>query len=84
MVQMIDAGMNIARLAFFKGDHESHGASADVLRQALKQRPNVNVALMLDTKGPEISTGFLKDVKTIDLKMDQDLEITTDYSFKGN
>ena len=31
---------------------------------------------MLDTKGPEIRTGFLKDKKNIDLKAGQDLEIS--------
>jgi pyruvate kinase len=40
---------------------------------------------MLDTKGPEIRTGFFReDVgKTIDLKAGQQLILTTDYSFKG-
>ena len=35
---------------------------------------------MLDTKGPEIRTGFFAEGKTITLKKDQDLELTTDYS----
>ncbi len=40
---------------------------------------------MLDTKGPEIRTGFFReDVgKTIDLKAGQELVLTTDYTFKG-
>ena len=39
---------------------------------------------MLDTKGPEIRTGFLKDGKPITLKAGQDLIIVTDYDFKGD
>ena len=39
---------------------------------------------MLDTKGPEIRTGLLKDSKPIDLVAGQDLEITTDYSLEGD
>lgn len=35
---------------------------------------------MLDTKGPEIRTGFFAEGKTITLKKDQELELTTDYS----
>lgn len=57
---MIDAGMNVARLNFSHGDHESHGGSVDRLREALKQRPDKSVAIMLDTKGPEIRTGMVK------------------------
>jgi len=38
---------------------------------------------MLDTKGPEIRTGLLEGKKA-DLKKDQTLEITTDYTFVGN
>ena len=39
---------------------------------------------MLDTKGPEIRTGNLKDHKAIELVEGQDLEITTDYSIEGD
>lgn len=39
---------------------------------------------MLDTKGPEIRTGFLVDGKNISLKMNQSMEITTDYAHKGD
>jgi hypothetical protein len=37
-----------------------------------------------DTKGPEIRTGFLEDGGPIHLVRGQDLELTTDYEFKGN
>lgn len=39
---------------------------------------------MLDTKGPEIRTGFLEEGKPIELVKDQILEISTDYTIKGN
>ena len=39
---------------------------------------------MLDTKGPEIRTGLLKDSKPIDLVAGQDLEISTDYNLEGD
>ena len=39
---------------------------------------------MLDTKGPEIRTGFFDGVNKIDLVKGQTLELTTDYEFKGN
>jgi pyruvate kinase len=84
LVEMIDAGMNIARFNMSHGDHQSHGEFVDLLKQAIKLRPNKNVGLMLDTKGPEIRTGLLKDHKNIELKKDQDLEITTDYTIEGD
>lgn len=84
LVKMLDAGMNIARLNFSHGDHTSHGKSLDNLREALKQRPDKSCAVMLDTKGPEIRTGLLKDGKPIELIKDQDLKISTDYTLHGD
>ena len=60
LVKMLDAGMNVARLNFSHGDHKGHAQSLDNLREALQQRPNLTCAVMLDTKGPEIRTGYLK------------------------
>jgi pyruvate kinase len=83
LVKMLDAGMNIARLNFSHGDHASHGKTLDNLREALKQRPEKQCAILLDTKGPEIRTGMLKDHKPIELTAGQSLKIVTDYSFEG-
>ena len=84
LVKMLDAGMNIARLNFSHGDHKTHGQSLDNLREALKQRPDKQCAVLLDTKGPEIRTGFLKDSKPIELTAGQELKIVTDYTFQGD
>lgn len=60
LVQLIDAGMNVCRLNFSHGDHETHGRVVKNLQEALTQRPGKRVALLLDTKGPEIRTGLLE------------------------
>ena len=75
--------MNIARLNFSHGDHETHGRSVDNLRAALKTRPDKNVAVMLDTKGPEIRTGLLAGGKPVELIKDSIIKVTTDYTFAG-
>jgi len=84
--KLIDSGMNIARLNFSHGDHEMHGQVVAKIREAAKKRPDKPVAIMLDTKGPEIRTGFFRDDvgKSIELKQGQDLKLVTDYSFKGD
>jgi len=84
LVKMLDAGMNVARLNFSHGDHKTHGRSIEHLRDALKQRPGKQCAVMLDTKGPEIRTGMLKDGKAIELKAGQILKIVTDYHVLGD
>ncbi len=79
---LIDAGMNVARFNFSHGDHVSHLASLDRLREALSTRPGVHVAVMLDTKGPEIRTGVVDPVLEGKLKLVKGkfIEIGTDYA----
>lgn len=83
LVKMIDAGMNVARLDFQHGDHESHGASVDRLRDALKHRPDAVCAVMLDVKGSEIQLGSVAG-GSVALKKDQELEICTDPEHEGD
>lgn len=84
IIKLLDAGMNIARLNFSHGDHKYHKETVKNLREALKKRPKLVCALLLDTKGPEIRTGILEDKNGVQLKKDQLLELTTDFSFRGN
>ncbi|MEI3600307.1 MULTISPECIES: pyruvate kinase [unclassified Oceanobacillus] len=60
--QLMDAGMNVARLNFSHGDYEEHGARIKNIREAAANR-NKNVAILLDTKGPEIRTNRFKGGK---------------------
>ncbi|AEB41967.1 pyruvate kinase [Chlamydia pecorum] len=54
--KLIDAGMNVARLNFSHGTHESHGETIRTLKE-LRKKKEVPLAIMLDTKGPEIRLG---------------------------
>lgn len=62
LVQLIEKGMNVARLNFSHGTHAEHLARVKNIREAAAKTGTV-VAIMLDTKGPEIRTGVLKTEK---------------------
>merc|ERR1719245_1685577 len=83
---LIEHGMNIARLNFSHGDHETHGNTVQKIRDAASKFPDKPVGIMLDTKGPEIRTGFFReDVgDKIELVQGQELKLVTDYNFKGD
>lgn len=85
MIQkMLEAGMNVARLNFSHGDHETHGRTVQRVRNVLERNPERLCAIMLDTKGPEIRTGFLQNHEPIMIEADQSLKIVTDYTFEGD
>ncbi|KAJ8770127.1 hypothetical protein K2173_011222 [Erythroxylum novogranatense] len=81
--KLLMAGMNVARFNFSHGSHEYHQETLNNLRTAM-DNTGILCAVMLDTKGPEIRTGFLKDAKPIQLKQGQEITISTDYSIKGD
>ncbi|MBI2743451.1 MAG: pyruvate kinase [Chlamydiales bacterium] len=56
ILEMIDAGMNVARINFSHGTHADHQAVIEKLKKAREQR-KMPLAIMLDTKGPEIRLG---------------------------
>lgn len=73
--KMLDAGMNVARLNFSHGTHESHRKYIDMIKEIRQQR-GCPLAIMLDTKGPEIRTGAIKD-GTVKLKNGQEFVLTS-------
>ncbi|MGI6453647.1 MAG: pyruvate kinase [Syntrophomonadaceae bacterium] len=73
--KMIAAGMNVARLNFSHGTHDEHKQRIENVRQAAKETGQP-IAIMLDTKGPEIRTGTLKN-KKINLKAGQQFILTS-------
>jgi pyruvate kinase len=73
---LLHAGMNVARLNFSHGNHEEHRNRVRMIRQASVET-GIPVAIMLDTKGPEIRTGALVDHKPIELENGQNIVLTT-------
>jgi len=62
MRELLLKGMNCARLNFSHGDHEEHLGRVTLVKE-LRTELGLHVALMLDTKGPEIRTKKLVEGK---------------------
>merc|ERR1712241_884190 len=90
LVDMIDTGMNIARMNFSHGSYEYHGdtiancrAAAEKYFQERGHHPSLAIAL--DTKGPEIRTGLLEgDDGKLELALEKGatIKIVTDDQYK--
>ena len=52
--------MNVARLNFSHGDHEEHARRIALVKQ-LREEMHLPIAILLDTKGPEVRTGDFAD-----------------------
>jgi pyruvate kinase len=74
LTQLIDSGMNVARLNFSHGDFVEHGARIENIRKASKETGKT-VAILLDTKGPEIRTNNMQN-GTIELKAGENIIVS--------
>ena len=74
--QMIEAGMNIARLNFSHGDFRVHGDTILRIREAAK-RTGRPVAIMADLPGPKIRIGMLAE-EPVDLIIGDRFTLTTE------
>lgn len=74
--KLIKAGMNVARLNFSHGDFEEHGNRIKNIRIANAEL-GTSVAVLLDTKGPEIRLGKLKE-EPIELNQGDTVTLTTE------
>ena len=80
--KMLLAGMNVARLNFSHGTHESHTKMINRFR-SVRDRLEKPAAVMLDTKGPEIRLCSFKDGKA-EFKEGDTVTLTTDTSVLGD
>ena len=62
LTEMCHAGMNVARLNFSHGTHPEHQEKIDLVKR-VREKLNLPIAIMLDTKGPEYRIGTFKDGK---------------------
>lgn len=76
------AGMNIVRMNFSHGSHEFHGSIIENARKSQKEMSERPLAIALDTKGPEIRTGLMKDDIDVPIQAGHILIFTTDDKYK--
>ena len=78
-----EAGMNVMRMNFSHGDYEEQGFRIKNVKE-LNAENNWHVGMMLDTKGPEIRTGYLENDEPVMLHKGDIIRVTMDYSYLGN
>jgi len=76
---LINNGMNVMRMNFSHGSYEEQGARIENVRKLNKEK-NLHVGIMLDTKGPEIRTGVMKDGKA-EIKQGATVRVTFNYDY---
>ncbi|MEE1087179.1 MAG: pyruvate kinase [Schaedlerella sp.] len=74
---LMRTGMNVARFNFSHGTHEEQKVRMDRLKQ-VREEEHCNVAILLDTKGPEIRTGLLKGGTKVMLEAGKEIILTTE------
>ena len=79
--ELMRSGMNVARLNFSHGDHEYHLKNMTRIR-AISQELGKPIAIMLDTRGPEIRLELFEN-KKVELKKGQTFTLCT-QSILGN
>lgn len=77
LCKLMKAGMNVARLNFSHGTHESHQKTIDNFKKA-RDMVGVPCALLLDTKGPEVRIGRFKTDNGVTLRPGDSFVLTTD------
>ena len=76
LTQMCLAGMNVARLNFSHGTHEEHLTKINLIKK-VREKLNLPIAIMLDTKGPEYRIGIFADGK-VEVKTGDSFTFTTE------
>lgn len=72
---LVESGMDIARFNFSHGTHEEQKARMDHLKQ-VRRELRKPIAILLDTKGPEIRTGVLENGGKVMLREGAEFTLT--------
>ncbi len=64
LTKLMENGLNVCRFNFSHGSHEEHKGRMDMVKK-VREKVNKSVAILLDTKGPEIRTGNFEDPEVL-------------------
>ncbi len=80
--QMIQNGLDCARLNFSHGTHAEQKVRMDRVKK-VRQELGIPLPILLDTKGPEIRVRLFEN-KKVELKKGQEFTFSPDYDLIGN
>ena len=80
--QMIQSGLDCARLNFSHGTHAEQKVRMDRVKK-VREELGIALPILLDTKGPEIRVRLFEN-KKVELKKDQEFTFSSDYDLIGN
>ena len=79
---LVEAGMNVMRMNFSHGDYDEQSFRIKNVKELNKEN-DWNIGICLDTKGPEIRTGYLRE-GNVHLEKGKTIRLTMDYSYIGD
>ena len=79
---LIKNGMDVARCNFSHSTHQEHKDRIDKIKE-IREKYNIPIAILLDTKGPEIRTGNFENGK-IDVVSGQTFTLVGSREIMGN
>lgn len=82
IVELVKAGMDVARLNFSHGDYNEHGQRIELVHEVVKETGKI-IPIMMDTKGPEIRTGSMSEGQ-VKLERGREIILTTDEKSNSN
>ncbi|MBF0197130.1 MAG: pyruvate kinase [Planctomycetes bacterium] len=77
IIQLINAGMNVVRFNFSHGDHDYHRQGINLIKE-IRDELSIPLAILVDTKGPEIRTGVEQESEFISFSRDDQVTLTTE------
>ncbi|CEI98540.1 Putative Pyruvate kinase [Rhizopus microsporus] len=81
ITELRNAGLNVVRMNFSHGSYEYHQSVIENTRKSVELYPGRPVAIALDTKGPEIRTGNMKDNAEIPVTIGHEMTFSVDDQY---